>query len=293
MRLGTQLANNGSKEEISYYLPHKLTFPLQSTMQVLPLQTGIIYGIVRSRRLRSSLGINLSPTAQKLCSFNCVYCHYGFTDILRNSADGYLGLFPSPEAVEDALRNRLATMEERPLYITFSGNGEPSMHPDFPEIVDRVIKVRNELVPDVKTAILSNGSAAHIPEIQEAILRLDAPIMKLDAGDLFTFRKVNRIAKGVDFEIMTAALADMSGITLQTCMFTGSISNSEPIHIQTWIDRIRAISPREVQIYTIDRPPADGGLQPVARDRLESIVKQAKVETGIQFQLFGHRKSTA
>jgi wyosine [tRNA(Phe)-imidazoG37] synthetase (radical SAM superfamily) len=262
-------------------------------MRVLALQSGIIYGIVRSRRLKSSLGINLSPTTQKLCSFNCVYCHYGFTDILRSTADSHLRLFPSPQAVEDALRTRLLSMEEKPLYITFSGNGEPAMHPEFPKIVDQVIQVRNELVPGVKTAILSNGSTAHIPEIQDAILRLDVPIMKLDAGDLATFRKVNRPAKGVEYDVMTEALVDMPGIILQTCLFTGSISNSDAAQIDSWITQIKRIRPREVQVYTIDRPPADSGLQPVAKERMGAIVKQANEKTGVPIKLFGPRKDSA
>jgi wyosine [tRNA(Phe)-imidazoG37] synthetase (radical SAM superfamily) len=261
-------------------------------MRVLPLQSGIIYGIVRSRRLKSSLGINLSPTTQKLCSFNCAYCHYGFTDILRSTGEGYPNLFPGPQAVENALRHRLETMEELPLYITFSGNGEPAMHPDFPEIVDRVIRVRDELVPEVKTAILSNGSNAHIPEIREAILRLDVPIMKLDAGDFATFRKVNRPAKSVDFNVMTEAFANMPGIILQTCLFSGSISNSETEHVNSWIAQIEKIRPKEVQVYTVDRPPADSGLNTIPRERMEAIVTQANEETGVAVRLFGPRKSS-
>jgi wyosine [tRNA(Phe)-imidazoG37] synthetase (radical SAM superfamily) len=259
-------------------------------MRTLPLQTGIIYGIVRSRRLKSSLGINLSPTSQKLCSFNCVYCHYGFTDILRSSGEGYHNLFPSAHAVEDALRHRLTTMEEQPLYITFSGNGEPAMHPDFPEIVDRVTKVRDELVPAVRTAILSNGSTAHIPEIQKAILRMDVPIMKLDAGDVNTFRKVNRPAKGIDFDVMTEAFSNMPGIIVQTCLFAGSMSNSEPEHIQSWVAQIKKIRPKEVQVYTIDRPPADSGLQTVSKKRMEAMVEQASSQTDIRVKLFGPRR---
>ena len=103
-------------------------------MRVLPLQKGIIYGIVRSRRLKSSLGINLSPTDKKLCSFNCVYCHYGFTDILSIRGEEHRSVVPTPQMVEDALRERLTTMDETPLFITFSGNGEPAAHPDFPEM---------------------------------------------------------------------------------------------------------------------------------------------------------------
>jgi len=259
-------------------------------MHVLPLQSGIIYGIVRSRRLKSSLGINLSPTDQKLCSFNCVYCHYGCTEILTDSVIRYEERFPTPKQVEDALRERLQTTTEIPLYITFSGNGEPSMHTEFVEIVDRVIQVKNDLVPEVKTAILSNSSTAHIPEIRDAILKLDTPIMKLDAGDVSTFRQVNRPARGVHYDKLTEALAGMAGITIQTCLFTGSVSNSEEPHIASWIAQIARIDPREVQVYTVDRPPADSGIQPVPPERLAGIVERATLATGIPVRLFGPRQ---
>jgi wyosine [tRNA(Phe)-imidazoG37] synthetase (radical SAM superfamily) len=259
-------------------------------MRILPLKQDIMYGIVRSRRLKSSLGINLSPGEFKLCSFNCVYCHYGFTKVVTTDATKYRYLFPSPQEVEDALIKRLNSMEELPLYITFSGNGEPAMHPEFPEIVDRVLAVRDRLVPNIKTAILSNSTTAHIPEIREAILKLDVPIMKLDAGDVATFRKTNRPAKEVDFEVMVAALTEMPGITLQTCLFSGSISNSEDDQIDAWIQQVKRIRPQEAQVYTVDRPPADSGLVPVPVERMEAIVKKASKQTGILVKLFGPRR---
>lgn len=259
-------------------------------MRVYDLKTGIIYGLVRSRRLRSSLGINLSPTQFKLCSFNCQYCHYGFSKVVTESCDGYEEHFPTPEDVEAALTHALKTFEETPLYITFSGNGEPSMHPDFPEIVDRVKRIRDAQAPSVKTAILSNSSTAHIPEVRDAILRLDVPIMKLDAGDPVTFRKVNRPAKGVDFERLVSALAAMPDITIQTCLLSGSISNSDDPQIDAWIEQISRIRPKEVQVYTVDRPPADSGLVPVPHDRMTEIVERANRESGISVVLYGFRR---
>jgi len=259
-------------------------------MDTLPLKQDIMYGIVKSRRLKSSLGINLSPGEFKLCSFNCVYSHYGFTKVVTTDTAEYRNLFPSPTEMENALVERLKALTEMPLYITFSGNGEPSMHPEFPEIVDRVISVRDRLVPDVKTAILSNSTTAPIPEIRAAMLRLDFPIMKLDAGDVTTFRKVNRPAKGVDFEVMIAALVDMPGITLQTCLFDGSISNSEDDHIDSWIKQLTRIHPQEVQVYTVDRPPADSGLVPVSTERMEAIVQKALSQSGVPVKLFGPRR---
>ena len=111
--------------------------------RVLGLQKGIIYGPVGSRRLGRSLGLNLSPTAYKVCSFNCVYCHYGWTKDLTSDLSTYTKDLPTPQAVEEALERTLATLDPPPQYITFSGNGEPTLHPDFEEIVDRVRAVRD------------------------------------------------------------------------------------------------------------------------------------------------------
>ncbi len=260
-------------------------------MRVYDLKTGIIYGLVRSRRLKSSMGINLSPTRFKLCSFNCQYCHYGFTKVVTDSSAGYEDHFPTPQDVESALTDALKSFPETPLYITFSGNGEPSMHPDFPEIVDRVNRIRDAQAPSVKTAILSNSTTAHVPEIRDTILKLDASIMKLDAGDPETFRKVNRPAKGVDFNRLTAALAIMPNIIIQTCLLSGSITNSDDPQIDVWIEQISRIRPKEVQVYTVDRPPADSGLVPVPIERMQAIVERATAETGIPVVLYGPREN--
>jgi wyosine [tRNA(Phe)-imidazoG37] synthetase (radical SAM superfamily) len=192
--------------------------------------------------------------------------------------------------VERALKHALQTFQETPLYITFSGNGEPSMHPDFPDIVDRVNRIRTAEAPSVKTAILSNSSTAHIREVRDAILRLDVPIMKLDAGDPETFRKVNRPAEGVDFERLASALATMPNITIQTCLLSGSISNSDDPQIDAWIEQISRIRPKEVQVYTVDRPPADSGLVPVSQDRMTAIVDRANRESGVPVVLYGPRR---
>ncbi len=260
-------------------------------MRVYDLKTGIIYGLVRSRRLKSSMGINLSPCDFKLCSFSCQYCHYGFTNVVSTLCSGYEEHFPTPNQVEDAVIDALDTFQETPLYITFSGNGEPSMHPDFPEIVDRVNRIRDAHAPSVKTAILSNSTTVHIPETREAILKLDAPIMKLDAGDPETFRKVNRPAKGVEFDRLVSALAAMQNIIIQTCLLSGSITNSDDPQIDSWIEQISQIRPKEVQVYTVDRPPADSGLIPVPKERMQAIVGRASSETGIPVTFFGPREN--
>ena len=121
--------------------------------RVLGLQKGIIYGPVGSRRLGRSLGINLSPTAYKVCSFNCVYCHYGWTKDLTSDLKAYAEDLPNPKAVEDELRAALVRLEPPPQYITFSGNGEPTLHPAFEEIVARVAVVRDENAPDALVAL--------------------------------------------------------------------------------------------------------------------------------------------
>ena len=150
--------------------------------RVLELQKGIIYGPVSSRRLGRSLGINLSPTARKVCSFNCVYCHYGWTKVLTSDLSAYIDDLPAPKAVEKALEETLRTLDPPPQYITFSGNGEPTLHPDFEEIVDRVRVVRDRTGTQADIAILSNSTGLANQSVLRGLASLDVRIMKLDAG---------------------------------------------------------------------------------------------------------------
>jgi wyosine [tRNA(Phe)-imidazoG37] synthetase (radical SAM superfamily) len=267
------------EQKIGYNIPVRL----------LPLQKGIIYGPVNSRRLGVSLGINLSPTKRKVCSFNCVYCQYGTTRSLTMSPAR--AKLPGVQDVEHALRKALSEVES-PRFITFSGNGEPTIHPDFPEIAKVVRKVRDELSPGSEIALLSNSSGLLIPGVSEAIDNLiDLPIMKLDAGDEDTFRAIARPAPGITLERIIQGMRELRRpFAVQSLFVSGKVNNSEGPALKAWIARIGEISPKTVQIYSLDRPFPTKGLMIVPPERLDEIASRTNRETGVEVKAYSVKR---
>lgn len=185
----------------------------------LKLKKSIIYGPVNSRRLGSSLGVNLLPHTYKACPFNCAYCQYGFTGAKGHviSADGQD--MPGVAEVVAAVRSAL---EEYPSvsYITFSGNGEPTLHPDFRIIVDELKKLKNGINPEIKLAILSNSALVYKEEVRRGLANLDCRFMKLDCGDKETFSRFNRPHKDITLDMIVEGLKKLDDIIIQS-LFAG------------------------------------------------------------------------
>jgi len=256
-------------------------------MSVLSLQDGIIYGPIDSRRLGKSLGINLLPTGYKLCPFNCVYCHYGWTDkYWRRSGKEN---FPGVDEVKDALKRELEYARECGLtidYITFSGNGEPTTHPQFARMVEMVWVLRNGLFPSARIALLSNSALVGSGHIREAIGRVELPIMKLDVGSQGLLEKVNQPVRGTDFEEIVSGLAMIPNIAVQALFLAGRVDNSTPQAVADWQGALERIKPKEVQIYTTDRPTAEGGIVAVPDERLEEIALQTAELLGVEVRVY-------
>jgi wyosine [tRNA(Phe)-imidazoG37] synthetase (radical SAM superfamily) len=219
---------------------------------LLALQKNIVYGPVNSRRLGRSLGINILPHGRKICTFNCLYCQYGWTDydIVKNVKKED---FAETEEIVTAVEEALAGLGEPPAYLTFSGNGEATIHPDFPEIVDAVIKLRNRAAPGSKTAILSNSALVDNDKVRKALAKLDMRIMKLDAGSQTVFASYNDPMDGINIDSITEGLASLKDVTIQSLFTDGPLGNYSMPAIEDWIARIRRIKPVSVQIYTLDR----------------------------------------
>jgi len=254
-------------------------------MQVLPLQKGIIYGPVKSRRLGLSLGINLLPTNYKLCSYDCIYCHYGFTDIHTLDLQKEAENLPAPAEVEKALEDYLKK-DKNVNYITFSGNGEPTLHPEFSEMVDLVKKVRDEYVPSVKVAILSNSTTVDQAEVIEALEKLEVRIMKLDCGTNKIWKLLNHPYKSLNYEKMVENLKELKDIIIQTLFLKGKVDNTKDEEVDAWISKLKEIKPEEVQIYTCDRPVPDKGIEKVPKAVLQKIAEKAEKETKIPVKVF-------
>lgn len=251
-----------------------------------------IFGPIKSRRLGSSLGVNLSPTDGKVCSFDCLYCEAGY----NAQGPGTTGL-PHREEVARLLEEKLKAMkaEGSPLdVITFSGNGEPTMHPDFAGIIDDTIALRDKYFPDVKISVLSNSTRLHRPDVVEALKRVDNNILKLDSAFDRTAALLDRpVDSRYSVEDIIESLRAFDGQAIvQTMITRGShdgvaVDNSTDDEVDALIEAYRKIRPREVMIYTIDRPTPERSLQHVSREELDRIAARITAATGLTVQASG------
>lgn len=225
---------------------------------VLPLEAGIVYGPLVSRRLGLSLGVNVLPADVKVCSFDCIYCHYGPTGArvpCVKAGDPIVALLPTVHAVVRAVEAALRAHPEVTA-ITFSGNGEPTLHPHFPNLAFEVRRLRDRLCPDAKVALFSNATRAADPAVRDALQHIDLPILKLDAGTPDLFQRVNRPAPGIELEALVAGLRDIDHLIIQSVFVDGAVSNTGDAAVAAWLDRLAESRPVAVQIYSTDYPVA-------------------------------------
>jgi wyosine [tRNA(Phe)-imidazoG37] synthetase (radical SAM superfamily) len=237
---------------------------------LLELQGGIIYGPVHSRRLGRSLGVNILPRNVKLCTFNCLYCQYGWTGVHGTGGAEDVAL-PSRAEILGAVANALQLIDPPPAYITFSGNGEPTLHPEFPAIVEGLIELRDRYSFDAKTAILSNSTTVGDERVRRALAELDVRIMKLDCGTEEMMRRYNQQCEGVRFEEIVEGLAALGDVTIQALFSGGPMGNAGSEAIEAWVTCMRRISPVMIQIYTLDRDFPSRQISPLSKAQLLEI----------------------
>jgi wyosine [tRNA(Phe)-imidazoG37] synthetase (radical SAM superfamily) len=257
--------------------------------RVLPLQKGYIYGPVKSRRLGSSLGLNLLPRNYKLCSFNCIYCQYGLNapqnpDLISATFDD----LPTVSDIKKALLAALASLKEKIDYITFSGNGEPTLHANFPAIVEVVKDLRDRYAGHARLAILSNSTTINKPEVVEALMKLDTPLMKLDAGSEKLFKKINRPAGGISFNKIVEGLIEFKhpNLIIQALIMGGADLNATDDNLEKWAYLMSKIKPIEVQIYSLDRPPARPDIIKLSSKELDDIASRVSELSGVPVKAF-------
>jgi len=258
-------------------------------MRKISLQRGIIYGPVPSRRLGRSLGINLLPTDQKLCSFNCLYCQYGWTKNVTFAPAERLKNLPSLEAVEAALETALTALaRERTIIncITICGNGEPTLYPRLAEVILAAKKLRDRSQPQARVAILSNSSTVGNSAVRAALDLLDLKIMKFDAGSEAMFRQLNHAAAPVYLGEIIAGLKQLKECYLQSCFVQGRVTNADPDSVALWVEKIREIHPLAVHIYSLDREPADKRIERVNLTTLQWIANEVRWRAGVPAEVF-------
>lgn len=243
--------------------------------------TSPIFGPIRSRRLGISLGINLLPGDGKWCSFDCIYCECGLNRDKRAKQP-----LPHRQEVRDALENKLQEMLREgqiPDVLTFAGNGEPTLNPEFPDIIDDVICLRNKYCPQAKVTVLSNSTMIHNEKVRNALLKTDNPIMKLDTVNSEYISAVDQPSGNYNVESVIEDMIRFDGnIIIQTMFMNGKgVSNTSPLYLNPYIDALKRIRPRQVMIYTIDRETPVVGLEKATPEQLDLIAEQIKFETGI------------
>jgi len=251
----------------------------------------IIFGPVKSRRLGISLGINLLPTDSKLCSFDCIYCECGWTPRQREKK----AEMPSRGLVAEKLEQQLRAMndrEELPDVITFAGNGEPTLHPKFPEIVGDTCRLRDQLAPDCRIAVLSNSTMIHREKIFQALLKVDDNILKLDSAIPETIEKMDCPLGRFHLKETISQLARFGHhAMIQTLFLRGThkglpVDNTTKEELQAWMQALRIIRPGKVMIYSLDRDTPAAGLIKIPREELEKIAVLVR-EAGFEVQISG------
>lgn len=241
--------------------------------KVKGLVGGIVFGPVRSRRFGRSLGINPLPSDRKLCTFNCVYCECGLTSETESRR---LDVQPFPpvakiiEGVREAVES-LRRSGDSIDSLTLTGNGETTLHPAFGEIVGGLRPLRDQLLANAQIVVLTNGTRLGDGAVRRALERVDQCVVKLDAGRESTFRLLNRPLEPVTLEDITRAVCSLPRVIMQTLFVRGRVDNTREGEIADWIERLAHIRPQRVQIYSLDRPPAEPGLVAVPRTDLERI----------------------
>ncbi len=252
------------------------------------LYDDIIFGPVKSRRLGISLGVNLLPVESKLCNFDCIYCECGW-----NADHKGLRRFNSREAVRDMLAatlDRMASEGALPDVITFAGNGEPTMHPDFEAIIDDTIALRDEKAPMAKVSVLSNATQIHREDVRRALLHVDNNILKLDSAFDDTVQLINKPCGDYRVRRQVELMKLFDGhFILQTMFLRGEyngrrVDNTTEEQVVAWLNLVKEMSPQKVMVYSLDRDTPCPTLERVSREELMAIalrVEQLGIECSV------------
>lgn len=241
-----------------------------------------IFGPVHSRRLGVSLGINLLPADGKFCSFDCVYCECGFNADRRPTQK-----LPTREEVREVLEARLQQMKAEgpaPDVLTFAGNGEPTAHPHFPEIMEDTLQLRDRYFPNAKVSVLTNATHIDRPEVHAALKRVDNNIVKLDTVDSDYIHTVDRPVGHYDLQKLIECMKSFDGhCIIQTMFMKGefegkSVDNTSDRYVLPWIEVVKKINPNKVMIYTIDRETPGHDLRKATHEELDRIAALLKAE---------------
>ena len=250
----------------------------------------IIYGPVKSRRLGNSLGINIIPTNEKICSFDCLYCECGWTQEFTSNN------FIDSETFKNILEDHLKKLNDKNINldsITFSGNGESTLHPEFLTIVRQTISLRDKYFFDAKVTVLTNGSMLHLPQVQEALSIIDQPILKLDSAIQQEFEIINRPMYKINIQTIIENYANLSvsNKIIQTLLLRGKynetkIDNTSEESLNALVSAINKINPKIWMLYVIDRPTPANNLEKLTFAELEEIKTKLQDKVNCEIKIY-------
>lgn len=248
------------------------------------LREKIVFGPIFSRRLGASLGINLLPENGKICNFDCIYCECGWNRDGRGDRR-----LPTAEELRTALETRLKECHTAgtPVdSITFSGDGEPTLHPEFPAVIDITLALRDAWYPGAKVSVLTNATRIGRPDVFEALRRVDNPILKLDAPTDREAALVNQPVGDYHVEDVVRNMARFDGAFVLQTMFLKAPGFRTGDWVEAWLEIVRRVRPREVMVYTIDREPPQKGLEKYTPEEMRALV-QPLIDEGFAIQIKG------
>ena len=250
------------------------------------LREKLVFGPIFSRRLGSSLGINLLPENGKICNFDCVYCECGWNKDGRGDSR-----LPLPEELMRELEAKLSECKSAGTSIdsiTFSGDGEPTLNPHFPEMIDITLELRDKYFPDSVISVLTNATRICRKEVREALMKVDNPILKLDAASDRMVELINQPACDYSVNDIVQDMKLFGGNFIMQTMFLRfpGFSTAEPENLKAWMDIVRETKPREVMVYTLDREAPAQGLEKFTVDEMREAVKPL-VDEGFTVQIKG------
>lgn len=248
------------------------------------LREKIVFGPIFSRRLGASLGINLLPENGKICNFDCIYCECGWNRDGRGDRR-----LPTAEELRTALETRLKECHTAgtPVdSITFSGDGEPTLHPEFPAVIDITLALRDAWYPGAKVSVLTNATRIGRPDVFEALRRVDNPILKLDALTDREAALVNQPVGDYHVEDVVRNMARFDGAFVLQTMFLKAPGFRTGDWVEAWLEIVRRVRPREVMVYTIDREPPQKGLEKYTPEEMRALV-QPLIDEGFAIQIKG------
>ncbi len=250
----------------------------------------IVFGPIKSRRLGNSLGINLLPRFGKLCNFDCIYCECGWN---KDGKDDRT--IPTKEEVFEELKERMIKLKEEGVdinTITFSGNGEPTLHPDFTEIIDFTIELRNEIYPNSKISVLTNATSISNSSIREALMKIDNPILKIDSSDEDIIRIIDQPRSNYSLDQVIENIGYFKGNYILQTMFLKGMINGKYIDLSSkdlsdkWVELVLRLKPREVMMYSLDRETPASNLEKVCAAKMKEIAAPL-LDNGIKVQISG------